>query len=101
MTRQSMEEAAHKLAMAVTLSTKPGEQLLSLMRAGQGLDMTDSLDDLLSRNLQQTVAALGARRGSLGLLDAKTANMKLRPLYPTTLASVHARFFTQPLSAPH
>jgi HD-GYP domain-containing protein (c-di-GMP phosphodiesterase class II)/pSer/pThr/pTyr-binding forkhead associated (FHA) protein len=99
MTRQSMEEVAHKLAMDLTLSTKPGEQLLSLMKAGQCLDMTDSLDDLLSRNLQQTVAALGARRGSLVLIDAKTGKMKLRAICPSKVELWNGRFFSQTLAA--
>src|SRR5260370_14871080 len=99
MTRQSMEEVAHKLAMDVTLSTKPGEQLLSLMRAGQFLDMTDSLDDLLSRNLQQTVAAMGARRGSLVLIDSKTGKMKLRAIFPSKPELWSGRFFSQTLAA--
>jgi HD-GYP domain-containing protein (c-di-GMP phosphodiesterase class II)/pSer/pThr/pTyr-binding forkhead associated (FHA) protein len=99
MTRQSMEEVAHKLAMDVTLSTKPGEQLLSLMKAGQCLDWTDSLDDLLARNLQQTVAAMGARRGSLVLIDAKTGKMKLRAIYPSKPELWNGRFFSQTLAA--
>jgi putative nucleotidyltransferase with HDIG domain len=85
--RQSLEEAASKLVCQVAQSTRPGEQLLSLLRAGQFLDLTDSLDELLLRNLQDIVRSLGARRGSAVLLDAKTGKMNLRTVYPKQLAS--------------
>jgi FOG: FHA domain len=62
--QQSFEEAASQLAYEVTQSTRPGVQLLNLLRAGQFLDTTDSVDEMLSRNLQDTVLLLGARRGS-------------------------------------
>lgn len=62
--RQSLAEAAEHLAMEVTQSTRPGEQLLNLLHAGQMFHWGDSLDAPVSRALQDTVVALerGAAR---------------------------------------
>jgi len=95
---QSLEEAASKLAKEVTQSTKPGEQLLSLLRAGQFLNLTDSLDELLFRNLQDTVISLGARRGSVVLIDPKTGKMNLRAVYPRPLETDSGPFFSKTMA---
>ncbi len=80
--RQSLEEAARRLAFDVTRSVRPGEQLLRLLQAGRYLNRADSLDELLTRNLQHTVAALGARRGAVLLIDQNTGKLDVRAAYP-------------------
>jgi HD-GYP domain-containing protein (c-di-GMP phosphodiesterase class II) len=96
--QQSLEEAASKLVNEVTQSTRPGEQLLSLLRAGQFLDLTDSLDELLLRNLQDIVTSLGARRGSVVLIDAKSGKMSLRATYPQRLESGAGHLFSKTMA---
>jgi HD-GYP domain-containing protein (c-di-GMP phosphodiesterase class II)/pSer/pThr/pTyr-binding forkhead associated (FHA) protein len=97
-TSQSLEEAAQKLAIDVTRATKPGEQLLSLLRAGQFHDWTDSIDELLTRNLQATVTSLGATRGAVVLIDTKTGKLILRAVYPSKSDSGPERFYSQTLA---
>ncbi len=101
--QQSLEEAAHKLAQDITRSTLPGEQLLHLLRAGQFLNWTDSLDELLARNLQETVAMLGARRGAVVLIDTQTGKTSLRAVFPRSGPKEceplpGARFYSQTLA---
>jgi len=62
--QQSLEEAAQLLALESTQSTRPGQQLFNLLRGGRVLDWTDSIDELLSQNLPETVTSVGARRGA-------------------------------------
>lgn len=73
--QHSWEEALEMLAMDVTRRTRPGEQLLTLLRAGQHLYQVGSLDDLLRMNLQDAVTALKAQRGAILLADAATGNL--------------------------
>src|SRR6266478_1381283 len=56
-TEQSLEQAVQLLAMDVTRRTRPGEQLLTLLRAGQHLYQISSLDDLLRLSLGDANAA--------------------------------------------
>jgi HD-GYP domain-containing protein (c-di-GMP phosphodiesterase class II) len=97
--QQSLAEAVHMLAQDITRSTRPGEQLLSLLQAGQFLNWTDSLDELLARNLQEMAAMLGARRGAVVLIDAQTGKMKLRAAFPAhNLDLPGVRFYSQTLA---
>jgi putative nucleotidyltransferase with HDIG domain len=75
--RLSPEEAAELLVMDATRSTRPREQFLRLLRTGQCLDQADSLDELLRRNLQDTITALGAKRGAIVLVDQNTGKLNL------------------------
>jgi HD-GYP domain-containing protein (c-di-GMP phosphodiesterase class II) len=75
--QNSWEEALQKLAMDVTRRTQPGEQLLTLLRAGQHLYQATSLDELLRLSLQDAVTMLGAQRGAI--LMADPASGKLTP----------------------
>jgi HD-GYP domain-containing protein (c-di-GMP phosphodiesterase class II) len=96
---QSLEQAAHKLALEITQSARPGEQLLHLLQAGQFLNWTDSLDELLQRNLEDTARALGARRGAVVLIDEQTAKMSLRAIYPAAQPDLVAgRYYSQTLA---
>src|SRR5205085_177827 len=81
--RQSLEQAAELLALDVTRSTRPGEQLLHLLRAGQFLHPASSLDELL-RPPRKNLGVLHLDRGpgdypftrdDLHLADALAANM--------------------------
>jgi putative nucleotidyltransferase with HDIG domain len=96
--QQTVEEAAHNLASEMTRSSRPGEQLLNLLRAGHCLDLSESIDDLLARNLQETVAALGARRGAVVLIDTKTGKLNLRAVHPPRPDQPPARIYSQTLA---
>ncbi len=96
-TRQSLEEVAEHLAMEITRSTRPGEQLLTLLRAGQSLNHVDCLDEFLLHNLEYMVNALGARRGSVILIESDTGKINLRAVYPDKPKSGPERFFSQTL----
>ena len=97
-TRQSLQEAAHQLAMEVTRSSQPGEQLLSFMRAGRYHDSAESIDEIFSRSLQETVTSLGAKRGAVVLIDNKTGKLNLRSIYPAKSGSAPQRFFSRRLA---
>src|SRR6267378_4756979 len=77
-TEQSLEQAVQLLAMDVTRRTRPGEQLLTLLRAGQHLYQISSLDDLLRLSLGDAIAALNAQRGAILLSDEATNKLALR-----------------------
>ncbi len=77
-TEQSLEQAVQLLAMDVTRRTRPGEQLLPLLRAGQHLYQISSLDDLLRLSLGDAIAALNAQRGAILLSDEATGKLALR-----------------------
>jgi putative nucleotidyltransferase with HDIG domain len=97
-TRQSLEQAAELLARDVTRSVRPGEQLLNLLRAGQHLHPSESLDDLLRNNLQSTAAVLRARRGAVVLIDGNTGRLALRAFHATRPESGLANYFSQTLA---
>jgi putative nucleotidyltransferase with HDIG domain len=96
--QQSLEEVAQQLAMEVTRSTEPGQQLLSLLQGGSFLHLGDSFDAVVSRNLEKIVTSLAARRGAVILIDTKTGKMHLRAVYPDTTEAVPAGFFSQTLA---
>jgi putative nucleotidyltransferase with HDIG domain len=99
-TRQSLQEAAQVLALDVTRSNRPGEQLLNLLRAGQHLHAFDSLDELLRLNLQDTATALKARRGAVVLIDPGAGKFKVRAIHDTKSdADGTRRCFSQTLAA--
>jgi HD-GYP domain-containing protein (c-di-GMP phosphodiesterase class II) len=96
--RQSLEEAAERLALGLTKSTRPGEQLLNLLRSGQYLDRIDCLDEFLYRNLQDTVAALHARRGAVVLVDEASGKLDLRAVCTTTPELAQGRYYSATLA---
>ncbi len=95
--RQSLEEVAEQLALDITRSTRPGEQLLSLLQAGQSLDTLDCFDEFVSRNLKDTALSLGARRGAVILLERDTSKATLRAVYPDRAKTGQERFFSHTL----
>jgi putative nucleotidyltransferase with HDIG domain len=97
--RQSLPEAAERLVLAVTQSTRPGEQLLSLLRTGQSLDRFDCLDEFLARSLQDAAGSLRAQRGAAILFDEGTG--KLRPLavYPLGVDAAAGQCFSRTMAA--
>ncbi len=95
---QSLEEVAQQLALEVTRSTQPGQQLLNLLQAGPFLNLGESLDGVLSRSLETVVTSLGARRGAVILLDSKTGIMNLRAVYPNTSELAPGAIFSQTLA---
>jgi len=96
--RQSLQEAAHQLAVEVTRSSQPGEQFLTFMRAGRYHDSADSIDETYSRSLQETVTSLGAKRGAVVLIDHKTGKLNLRTVYPAKSDSAPQKFFSRRLA---
>jgi putative nucleotidyltransferase with HDIG domain len=93
-TRQSLEQAADVLAISMTRSTRPAEQLLSLLRVGQGPDRDGSLDEFLLRSVQDAAEGLGARQGSIALIDPARRDLNVRATY----RSPHAVISGDPLS---
>jgi putative nucleotidyltransferase with HDIG domain len=82
-TEQTWEEAVELLALDVTRRARPGEQMLSLLRAGHHFYQTASLDDLLRVSTRDAVTALNARRGAVILVDEATRKLTVRALYST------------------
>src|SRR5262249_26565863 len=97
--RQSLEEVARELLMDVTRSTEPGQQVLNLLQARQLLPFNESLDAILSRNLQNIVTSLAARRGAVVLIDSKTGKMSLGAVYPHQSEPTPGRVYSQTLAA--
>ncbi len=97
-TRQTLLEAADRLFLDVTRSARPGEQLLNLLRTGQCLDRIDSLDELLHRNLRDTVGFLRAKRGAVVMIDEHTGKLNVRALYPARAETESERCFSQTLT---
>jgi HD-GYP domain-containing protein (c-di-GMP phosphodiesterase class II) len=79
--RQSLEQAAEVLALDVTRSSRPAEQLLSLLRVGQGTDQFDSLADFLCQSIRDTAHALQARQGAIALLDPHSQKLNVRAVF--------------------
>jgi putative nucleotidyltransferase with HDIG domain len=96
--RLSPEEAAELLVMDATRSTRPREQFLNLLRTGQCLDRIDSLDELLRRNLQNTITALGAKRGAIVLVDQNTGKLNLSAVCTTRPGLATGPQFSQTLA---
>jgi HD-GYP domain-containing protein (c-di-GMP phosphodiesterase class II) len=82
-TEQTWEEAVELLAMDVTRRARPGEQMLSLLRAGHHFCQSASLDDLLRVSTRDAVTALNARRGAVILVDETNRKLTLRALHST------------------
>jgi HD-GYP domain-containing protein (c-di-GMP phosphodiesterase class II) len=78
---------------------RPGDQLLRLLQAGQYLDRSDSLDELLTRNLQHAVGALQAKRGAVVLLDDATGKLSLRAAFSTAREPKGTQYFSHTLAA--
>jgi putative nucleotidyltransferase with HDIG domain len=95
--QQSLEEAAQQLAMEVTRSTEPGQQLLNLLQAGRFMHLGDSFDGQLYRNLEQIVKSMGARRGAIVLIDTKTGTLDRRAIYPCSAVAEESAFFSNTL----
>ncbi len=80
-TKHSWEEALELLALDLTRQSIPGEQLMTLLRAGQQLYQVASLDDLLRMTLRDAVKALRAQRGAILLADAATGKLVPHAVY--------------------
>jgi putative nucleotidyltransferase with HDIG domain len=98
-TRQTLLEAADRLFLDVTRSTRPGEQLLNLLRTGQCLDRIDSLDELLHRSLRDTVGFLRARRGAVLMIDDGTGKLNLRAVQRSGSASGSGQHYSHTLAS--
>src|SRR5262249_15695504 len=82
-TEQSWEQAVELLALEMTGRQRPGEQMLSLLRAGRHLSQIASLDELLQLNARDAAVAVNAQRASLVLLDETTNKLGVRALFST------------------
>lgn len=97
-TEQSWEQAVELLALDVTRRQRPGEQLLSLLRAGQHLSQLSSLEDLLRSTLADAVGSLNAQRGAIVLLDETTNRLTVRAVHTTEPDQVMGRAFSNTLA---
>jgi HD-GYP domain-containing protein (c-di-GMP phosphodiesterase class II) len=77
-TQNSWEEALQALALDLTRRSRPGEQLLTLLRSGHHLYQVASLDDLLHHSLRDALALLKAQRGAILLADEVTGEPLVR-----------------------
>jgi pSer/pThr/pTyr-binding forkhead associated (FHA) protein len=93
-TRQSLEQAADVLAISMTRSTRPAEQLLSLLRVGQGPDRDGSLDEFLLRSVQDRGPRCPAR------VDRPDRPLPQGPERPGDLPQPARRHFRRP-AQPH
>jgi HD-GYP domain-containing protein (c-di-GMP phosphodiesterase class II) len=78
--QHSWEEALQLIALDVTRRSRPGEQLVTLLRAGQNLYQVSSLDELLRLTLQDALEVLKAQRGAILLADPATGKLVPRAL---------------------
>jgi HD-GYP domain-containing protein (c-di-GMP phosphodiesterase class II) len=80
-TSRSWEKALESLALSGTRrKSKPEERLLTLLRAGQHLVNTASLELLLRAILDDAVKVLDAQRGAIILYDEKRQDLVLRSI---------------------
>src|SRR2546421_875854 len=79
-TRHSWQEALESMALDITRRAKPGEQLVTLLKAGHYLYQANSFDELLQMSLKDAVKLLGAQRGTVILPDDMTGKLTVRAL---------------------
>src|SRR5206468_5119189 len=60
------------------LNPRTGSQLLELLSLGQNLHNHKSIEELLHKNLEDTVRTLNARGGALLLVDETTGQLTLQ-----------------------
>jgi putative nucleotidyltransferase with HDIG domain len=85
------EDALSGLIFDRNRSPRPGEQLLTLLRAGHHLVHLENEDELLNTILNDAVSALDAQRGAIVLADGPTGPLRLR-----ALASAHSGIPSRP-----
>jgi putative nucleotidyltransferase with HDIG domain len=76
----TLEEALNNLAFDRDRSPRPGEQLLTLLRAGHHLGHLESEEELLQSILNDAVCALDAQRGAIVLSEGHQMPLRLRAL---------------------
>jgi HD-GYP domain-containing protein (c-di-GMP phosphodiesterase class II) len=97
-TEQSWEQAVELLALDMTRRQRPGEQMLSLLRAGQHLSQIASLDELLQLNARDAAVAVNAQRGCLVLTDEMTNKLVVRALFSTRPEQLMGRAYSGTLA---
>ncbi len=80
-TQHTWEEALEQLALDVTRRTRPSEQLVTLLRAGQHLYQVSSLEELLRLSLQDAVTMLRGQRGAILLADPLTGKLAVHATF--------------------
>jgi putative nucleotidyltransferase with HDIG domain len=80
-TESSWDEAVEWLAADVTRHSRPGEPMLALLRAGQHLCQSDSLDELLQLHARDAVKSLAAQRCSILLMDSRTNKVTVKAVF--------------------
>jgi putative nucleotidyltransferase with HDIG domain len=98
MSPPSWEEALQVMAMDLTRHTRPGEQLLALLRAGQQLHQTTSIDELLHLNLRDVAVALDAQRGCILLVDENSGKLQIRAVHAAATVSDGARCYSSTMA---
>jgi putative nucleotidyltransferase with HDIG domain len=74
------EDALHGLIFDRHRCPRPGEQLLTLLRAGHHLVHLESEEDLLHTILNDAVSALESQRGAIVLAEGPNGPLRLRAL---------------------
>src|SRR5207253_2131687 len=71
---------------------RTGSQLLELLSLGQNLHNHKSIEELLHKNLEDTVRTLNARGGALLLVDETTGQLTLQASIPVPGVGEAARY---------
>lgn len=76
----SWEDALNRIAFDRDRSPRPGEQILTLLRASHHLGHIENEEELLHSILNDAVAGLDAQRGAIVLADGPNGSLKLKAL---------------------
>lgn len=76
--RHTWQESIELMALDVTRHTRPGEHLVSLLRAGHFLSQATSFDEMLQMSLKDAVRLLNARRGVILLPGDMSGRLEVR-----------------------
>jgi HD-GYP domain-containing protein (c-di-GMP phosphodiesterase class II) len=97
-TQHSWTEAFEIVARHVAQNPRTGSQLLELLSLGQNLHHHKSIEELLHKNLEDTVRTLNARGGALLLVDETTGQLTLQASIPVAGVGEAARRYSSTLA---
>jgi HD-GYP domain-containing protein (c-di-GMP phosphodiesterase class II) len=93
--RQSWEEAVDYLALDVTHRTRPGEHLMTLLRAGHHFSHLASPEDWFRICLQDVALALDAQRGAIVLVEANSDEPSIQAVFSTKPPKTKDAYFSR------
>src|SRR5205823_8623674 len=94
-TRQSCEEAVDYLALDITHRTRPGEHLMTLLRAGHHFSHLASPEDWYRICLQDVALALDAQRGAIVLVGPKEDSLSVEAVYSAKSRRAKDAYFSK------